>query len=164
MIAGDDTRHGLSQGAVKIRVVIVRKEAIALHDLIGDNDVLRVAADEAVRISKGIQLALPAESGLNGKAVPGLKFMAPLFTDGKDLTAELVTDDRGMLGNIVGNAGVLAPLEGRLVGGHTNAVRDHLGKDLVLLHFGKLKLLKAQIVLAVDTDRFCFHSVFLCNA
>ena len=44
-----------------------------------------------------------------------------------------------------------------LVGGHTDAVRDDLGKYFVFFDCRKLEFLKSDVVCTVNSYRFCFH-------
>jgi hypothetical protein len=157
VITADDAGNGLGQRTVEEGIVLILEEAVALHDLMRDHDVLGVTADPAVGIAGSVEGALVVHSGLNGELVADLVFILPLGTYGENFTAELVTDDGGIDGTVVGNALVSGALKNGLVGGHTNAVGNDTGEDLVLLHFGKLELLKTNVIGTVNTDGFGFH-------
>ena len=63
MIACYYARNRLSKRAVEIAVTVVRKKAIALHNLVGDYNVLGVTADITVGISGRVKLPCGCKTG-----------------------------------------------------------------------------------------------------
>ncbi len=149
----DNTRQRLTQRCrIKTRT-LVRQEATHLHHLGRNDDVSRVAADESIGISRSGQQSYRTsgvvEGRLDGELVSRLELILPLGADLNNLSGELVTDDRWILGDVVRNPLVIGSLMGRLVGRHAKAVADNLGEDLVILHPGELELLETKVIFSI---------------
>ena len=158
MKSAGDTCHRLGKGAVEKGVSGVIQKAAKLHNLVGNDNIGGVAADVSEGITgSGINVLGVVKSRLNGNALTLFKVVCPFTSHLNDLAAELVSYDGGVFGHVVGHALMLCALDGGLVGGHTNAVGYHLEQYLVLLHLGKFKFLKAQVVFTVNSYCFCFH-------
>ena len=72
-----------------------------------------------------------------------------------------MSDDRRILGDVIGNPLVVRSLVGGLVRRHADAVADYFSEDLVFLHLGKFELLEPQVFLAIKAYRFCLHIKFV---
>ena len=80
-----------------------------------------------------------------------------ILADLNYLACKLVADDGRILGDVVGDAFVGRTLVGSLVGGHADAVADHLGQDLIFLDLRELELFEPQVIHAVEAYCFGFH-------
>ena len=80
---------------------------------------------------------------LNGNAVAFLKLMLPVIANLDNASAELVTHNGWGFCYVVGNALVLAALDGSLVGAHTKRVGNNLNANAVGIDIGKIDFLKS---------------------
>ena len=101
--------------------------------------------------------AFIVEGRLDGELLPLLEFMLPFLSDFNDYPGKFMAGDGGMFRNVVGYPLVFDTGMGGLIGGHADVVAYHLGKDFIVLHLGKLKLLKSEIFLPIHTYCFGFH-------
>ena len=108
-----------------------------------------VSADVWIGIAGGIQRALIVEGGLDGEFLSLFELSGPFGANLQNFAAELMADDDRVLRHIVGNPLVVRALDGGLVGGHADAVRDHPCQDFILFHGRKVELLQPKVVFAV---------------
>ena len=156
--AANDTAHCLGKASEIECLTVVGKETTKLHNLVGDDYVCSAATDIVIGISGSCKAALVVDCGLDGELVSCLKLILPLCAYLDDLTAELVTENDGVLCNVIGNSLVACTLKCCLVGGHANAVGNNASEDLALVDCGELELLCAKVVNAVKSDCSCFHT------
>ena len=129
-----------------------------LHDLVHQDGILRIAAAEFEGIAGRHHRAAIIDGGLNGEFLALLILIGPLRADFFNNAAEFMTDDRRMLRNIIGNALMIGALDGRLVAGHADGVRNDLYQNLVVLNGGHFESIQTKIVGAVHAHCFVQHS------
>ena len=84
--------------------------------------------------------------------------MLPVLAHFDDVTAELVAQDGGGQIAAVGNALVVAALNGCLVRRHAQAVGHNTDTDAVGADIGQLKLVQPQVHLAMNSYCFGIHT------
>ena len=110
-----DTGYRFSERTVEEGVASVVEQTSGLHDLVRDDGPGRIASDVGIAVARSRQRALVVHRRLYRELVSGLVSVAPLFSDGDYLAAELMADDDGVLFDVVGDSLVVAALHRRLV-------------------------------------------------
>ena len=149
----------LGQGRAEERFAMVRQQAAALHELVRDHDIGRIAADGPEGVAGRPHGALVVDVRLNGEALAGLELALPLAADLKNLAAELMSHDHGVLRHVVGHALVIRALLGRLIGGHADGIADDLRENFVVPDRRKLEGFQSQVFLAIQAHGSGFHGL-----
>ena len=160
MEGANDAAEGLRQGAAEEIRPLVGKQAAHLHHRVGDDHIGGVPADIGEGIAGGGQGPLVIQGGLDGELAAGLELAGPFFTHRQDLAAEFVADDHRVFGHVIRHPLVIRALDGRLVGGHAQAVRNHPGQDLVRAGGRQLEGFQPQIVFSIEPYGFGLHGEY----
>ena len=155
-----DAGERLRQRTIEEAVRLVFEQAVHQHHFLRQDGVSRVAAAIPVGVARRAQAALVVQRGLDGELIARLVFVRPFGADLHDFAAEFVADDDRMHGDVLGHALVILALDGGLVAGHANAIRNDLHQNLIVLDGGQFKGFHAQVVFAIQANRCGFHTLF----
>ena len=145
----DHAGERFDQRAFKPGIAFPGEQTILRHDLIRDHHVSRFATDPREGVAGAIGAIRQLQVGLNHIALAGLEFMLPLFPDCEDFATEFMADDNRIHRHVVRHLFMVFPLVGLLPGREAQAVGDHAGEDLVLLHFRECKGFQTQVAFTV---------------
>lgn len=101
---------------------VVSEQTAGFHHFGRNDDVGSITADILIGVSGRGERTFVVDRRLNGKAVARLEIILPLGSDLNDLTAKFVTDDDGIIRNIIGNPLVGGSLFCSLETGHADTV------------------------------------------
>lgn len=151
VIAPHHAAHGLSQAGLEIALAVVVEEVAQLHHLRRDDAICARPAEVGIGVSGGGKASLVVQGGLLGEFLTGSKLAQPLFSHLHNVSGELVADDDRVDIHIRGTALVGFALNQQFVSGHTDAVAHDPDQDFVVPNVGKVELLQADVVSAVET-------------
>ena len=160
LVATDDAAQGLCQGAGEEALTAVGQQAATLQDDPGHHRILGVAADVGIGIA-GIVAGGQLQGRLDDDLLTHLPAVLEIFAYLQDLAAHFVADDHGVFRYILRHTLVAGALLDGLVGGGADAVADHTDEDLIGGDIRQLELFQANVVCAVESERFCFHFLYL---
>ena len=146
----DDARQRLYQRAFKVAVALVAEQAVLFHHLVWDQHMGGFTAHVREGIPRAIGAIRQLQVGLNHVTATGSELVLPFFADAQDLAAELMANNDRVFRHVIRHLFMVGTLVGFFPGGKADAVGHYRCQDFILRHVRQCKLLKAQIVFAIQ--------------